>query len=91
MVVHAAIHHQEHLAARQLAVDHARDVQPRFPDQVAAEFDHQVCIRGIGPKPGRQRLQVRGHRPHLIAVAQDETFGKDQILARLTPEDESDA
>lgn len=26
-----------------------------------------------------------------IAVAQDETFGKDQILARLTPEDESDA
>lgn len=26
-----------------------------------------------------------------IAVAQDETFSKDQILARLTPEDESDA
>lgn len=26
-----------------------------------------------------------------IAVTQDETFGKDQILARLTPEDESDA
>lgn len=26
-----------------------------------------------------------------ITVTQDETFGKDQILARLTPEDESDA
>ena len=45
MVVQPAVRDQEHLSARNLAVDNAGHIDAGLTHQVAAEFDHQRGLR----------------------------------------------
>ena len=43
VVVQAAVGDQEHLAARDLAIEHPADVHAGFADEVAAELDDELA------------------------------------------------
>ena len=62
MVVQPAVGHQEHLPARHLALDNARDVNARFADEVASELDHDRRLGHPGPGLGDDLAQVGTHR-----------------------------
>ena len=47
VMVQAAVGDQEHLAARDLAVDDAADVDAGLADQIAAELDHELRLRQL--------------------------------------------
>jgi hypothetical protein len=58
VVVQPAVGHQEHLAARDLAVDDAGDIHARLADQVAAQFDHDAGLRQVVRRTGAQRARL---------------------------------
>ena len=48
LMVQAAVHDEEGSAARDLPVDHPRDVHAALADDVAPELDGDPCVREVG-------------------------------------------
>lgn len=70
VVVHAAVDHQERLAARVLALDHPADEDTRLADQVPPQLQHDSGVRVAAAPPLHLHGQVpavRGQVQRLVA------------------------